>query len=87
MKTINVKDITDVEAKDIKPGHILMEGIVLESHSQTDHNKGKVLCYFFDTAAEAAVYADEGQIVQVLGKVTQEMVTAIKDTIARSMVG
>jgi hypothetical protein len=82
MKSINTKDITEVPAKDVKPGHVVLEGVILDARAQTD-KRGKVMCYFFDTAAGTAVYAEPDQQVQVFAKVTREMVKAIQESMER----
>jgi hypothetical protein len=76
MKTIRTNQIESLTAEEIRPGHILPDGVVLGVHTQ-DTKAGKV--FFFDTP-HASVWANAGQQVQVLAKVSEEAAEAIRKT-------
>jgi len=80
MRNINPRDVTEIVATDIAPGHITLDGVVLSVSSLND-SKGNVQSVVIEH--RSTTYAENPKsLVQVYGQITPNMVRGIVEPVA-----
>ena len=76
-KTIKGRDVQYVASADIKPGMIIAEGIVYETHTQREPVSGKWM-----TTRAAVVFAADSEAVQVYARLDASATAAFVAAVA-----
>lgn len=76
-KTIKGRDVQYVLPSDVKPGAIIAEGVVYETHTQTEPVPGKWL-----TTRAAVIFAADGEAVQVYARLDDAATAAFVAAVA-----
>lgn len=75
MKVIAARDVSTIPVEAVRPGHIVLQGIVLATTTEDLRGAGWLEC------PTSSVYVEPGQLVQVFGKVTDQMVKDIIEAV------
>jgi len=83
MKTIKVTDVKDIPALDVEPGMITADlGVIVSIDVQEGAGKHPS-SVFFNGMANQVTYATSNDTVQVIGRVTDEMLLAYQDVVSQ----